>query len=254
MSRVGLVDACEHESDPLYVKADFREDCVLEWIAVEGGLPSRTEADDSLNHPRLGVAREEHHPTAAVAVARRSSVAPARAECRERHVLSEVFRLLLDAFLVRHYRKTNSSNLVAARVVLRHPHADDDSHLIARQMGDDVVELPVNARRMNVVAEGDGAFQLNKCNIRTVVTSPVQVEWMANNASDVEELGELVIARRRRVIAQTLANNDFCIRLVDVGEAMSRRKHYELADESCYGKREVKSYKNLAIRGSFSDL
>lgn len=66
---MGVVDAVKHESDPLNVQSDLGEDGVLVRIAEEGRLPSRAEADDTLDFPSRQIAREKQETAATVAVA-----------------------------------------------------------------------------------------------------------------------------------------------------------------------------------------
>lgn len=85
----------------------------------------------------------------------------------------------------------------------------------------DVVQLPIDASRMNVVAEQHSSIEFNQGDVGAVVAELVQVQRVANDARYIEDLRQCVIARCE--IAMTLANCDLYVRLVDVGEAMRCR-------------------------------
>lgn len=213
------MNTVEHELDPFYIKANFGEDSVLKRIAKEGRLPSGTETDDALHLPRFEITREEHQPTAAISIAHRRSVGPSGTESRERDVLLKVLRLTLDAILVGDDWQLSHPQAVAVGVVLADAEPDDGSNRVVRQVRRDVVQLPIDASRMNVIAQAHTATQLDERNVRAVVADLIEVKRMTNDSSDVECHRERFIGRRCDV-AVKLSHRNFYVGLFGVYKAV----------------------------------
>lgn len=110
-----------------------------------------------------------------------------------------------------------------------------------------IIQIPIDASRMNGIAQCHRAAQLNKCNVWAVVANFVQVQRMAKYVRDIEVLSERFAERE---VTAPLANRDPHVRLVNVGEAMRCRQQDKLGDESraaCEDEVAVLAEKNCCV-------
>lgn len=189
-----LMNASQHILNPLGVNADFRENRILFRVAECGRRFARTQADDAMQTPLAGIPLHGLKETApAVAVAHGRAVGPAGAECGESDELLEVCLLFVTAFLIRYDGQAERPQRPAVMVLLRQSMAGAEANTLIGQMRCDVVQIPIDANRTNVLTEWDGAIDFDKRNVRAVIAEFVEIQRMHHDRSCLIIFGKLIV-------------------------------------------------------------